>query len=264
MAFITGGARGQGGSHAVLLAKEGADIITVDICDQISTVQYSMSTPQDFEQTVEEVEAEGRRIVARHTDVRDPSALLQAFEEGTAELGPVDIVVANAGIGPMSPEPTDEDWRDVIDVNLTGAYNTVLVAIPSMIERGQGGAIVLTSSTWGLSGVATTAPGLLGYVAAKHGVIGLMRCWANYLAPHSIRVNCTASVGVRTPMIVNDTIPDLIAREPGIAAGMTPALPVDLIEPIDVSNAVLWLVSDEARYVTGIALPVDAGLLNRP
>ena len=264
VAFITGAARGQGRSHAAVLAHEGADIIAVDSCSQIPTVQYSMATPQDFEQTVKDVEAEGRRIVARHADVRDAAALRQAFEEGTAELGPVDIVVANAGIGPISPEATDKDWRDVLDVNLTGTYNTVRIAMPSMIERGEGGAIVLTSSTWGLSGVATNAPGLLGYVATKHGVIGLMRCWANYLAPYSIRVNCTASTGVRTPMIINDSIPELIAREPGIAAGMTNALPVDLVEPIDVSNAVLWLVSDDARYVTGITLPVDAGLLNRP
>jgi NAD(P)-dependent dehydrogenase (short-subunit alcohol dehydrogenase family) len=190
--------------------------------------------------------------------------LRQAFEEGTAELGPVDIVLANAGIGPLSPEPTDQDWHDVIAVNLTGVYNAVRVAIPSMIERGQGGAIVLTSSTGGLIGVASNAPGMLGYTAAKHGVIGLMRCWANYLAPYSIRVNAVAPTGVRTPMTVNDHMAKLFEMEPGIAEGMQNALPVDMVEAIDISNAILYLVSDEGRYVTGITLPVDAGMLVRP
>ena len=264
VAFITGGARGQGRSHAVRLAQEGADIITIDLCGQIPTVPYPMSTPADLEQTVKEVEAEGRRIVARQGDVRDPSAMREVFEEGTAKLGPVDIVLANAGIGPLSPEPTDDDWHDVIGVNLSGVYQTVRVAIPSMIERNQGGAIVITSSTGGLIGVASNAPGMLGYTAAKHGVIGLMRCWANYLAPYSIRVNAVAPTGVRTPMTVNDSLADLFEREPGIAAGMQNALPVDMVEALDISNAILWLVSDEARYVTGITVPVDAGMLVRP
>ncbi len=263
VAFITGVARGQGRSHAVRLAQEGADIIGVDICTQIATVPYPMSMPEDLEQTVKEVEAEGRRIFARQADVRHVPALRKALEEGTAQLGPVDIVLANAGIGPVSPEPTDQDWLDVIDVNLTGVYNTVRVAIPSMIEAGRGGAIVLTSSTGGLIGVASNAPGMLGYTAAKHGVIGLMRSWANYLAPHNIRVNSVAPTGVRTPMTVNEHLADLMEREPGIAQGMTNALPVDMVEAIDISNAIMWLVSDDARYVTGITLPVDAGMLNK-
>jgi SDR family mycofactocin-dependent oxidoreductase len=263
VAFITGAARGQGRSHAVRLAQEGADIIAVDICAQIATVPYPMATPEDLEQTVKEVEAEGQRIVARQADVRDPTSLRQAYQAGTGELGPVDIVLANAGIGPSSPEPTDDDWHDVIAVNLTGVYNTVRVAIPDMIERGKGGAIVLTSSTGGLIGVGSNASGMLGYTAAKHGVIGLMRSWANYLAPYNIRVNSVAPTGVRTPMTANDHLQKLLEREPGIAQGMTNALPVDMVESIDISNAIVYLVSDDGRFVTGITLPVDAGMLNK-
>jgi len=261
--FITGAARGQGRSHAVRLAQEGADIIAVDICGQIASVPYAMSTADDLEQTVKEVESEGRRIVARQADVRDASALCRAFDEGTAELGPVEIVLANAGIGPMSPEPTDQDWVDVIGVNLTGVYNTGRAAIPSMVARGQAGSIVLTSSTGGLMGVGTNEPGLLGYTAAKHGVVGLMRSWANYLAPHNIRVNSVAPTACRTPMVINDALAQVFATNPQLATGMSNALPVDMVEPIDVSNAIAWLVSDDARYITGTVIPVDAGSLNK-
>jgi SDR family mycofactocin-dependent oxidoreductase len=263
VAFITGAARGQGRSHAVRLAQEGADIIAVDICAQIASVPYAMSTPADLDQTVKEVEAEGRRIVAAHADVRDVSALGQALEEGVAELGPVDIVVANAGIGIGGRQTTEADWNDVLDVNLTGVWNTGRVAIPAMIERGQGGAIVLTSSTGGLMGVGTNDPALLSYTAAKHGVIGLMRSWANYLAPHNIRVNSVAPTGCRTPMAMNAALADIMDLNPGLASAMSNAMPVDMVEPTDVANAVAWLVSDDARYVTGTVVPVDAGALNK-
>ena len=263
VAFITGAARGQGRSHAVRLAQEGANIIAVDICSQIESVPYPMSTPSDLEQTVKEVEAEGSRIVARQGDVRDVADLRRVFEEGTAELGPVDIVLANAGIGPGGHEPQDQDWEDVIAVNLTGVWNTGRVAIPSMIERGEGGAIVLTSSTGGLMGVGTNDTGILGYTAAKHGVIGLMRSWANYLAPHNIRVNSVAPTGCRTPMVTNSSLSDILEANPGVASAMSNAMPVDMVEAIDVSNAIAWLVSDDARYVTGSVIPVDAGSLNK-
>ncbi len=263
VAFITGAARGQGRSHAVRLAQEGADIIAVDICAQIDSVPYPMSTPEDLAQTVKEVEAEGRNIVAMQSDVRDVSALRHAFEEGTAELGAVDIVLANAGIGPGGHEPQDQDWEDVIAVNLTGVWNTGRIAIPSMIERGQGGAIVLTSSTGGLMGVGTNDTGILGYTAAKHGVVGLMRSWANYLAPHNIRVNSVAPTGCRTPMSMNASLADILEANPGVASAMSNAMPVDMVEAIDVSNAIAWLVSDDARYVTGTVIPVDAGALNK-
>src|SRR5579863_9085223 len=169
VAFITGAARGQGRSHAVRLAQEGADIIGVDICRQMESVGYAMSTPEDLEQTVKEVEALGRRIVARQADVRDVEALQEAFDEGKAELGAVEIVLANAGIGPSSGVSPEQQWDEVVGVNLTGVWNTGRVAIPSMIDQGKGGAIVLTSSTGGLIGPGMNYPGTLGYTAAKHG-----------------------------------------------------------------------------------------------
>ena len=261
VAFITGAARGQGRSHAIRLAQEGADVIAVDICRQIDTVGYPMSTPEDLAETVKQVEALDRRIFAAQADVRDVAGLRQAFEAGTAEIGPVDIVLANAGIAPMSRNPVDQEWQDVIDVNLTGVYNTVRVAIPSMIERGMGGAIVLTSSTAGISGFGGNTAGGLGYTASKHGVVGLMRSWANVLAPYNIRVNTVHPTGVNTPMIVNEAMQEILAAAP--ATALMNALPVDLVEPVDISNAILFLVSDEGRYVTGVMLPVDAGFTNK-
>jgi SDR family mycofactocin-dependent oxidoreductase len=263
VAFITGAARGQGRSHAVRLAQEGADIIAVDICRQIDSVTYPMSTPEDLDQTVKEVEALDRRIVARQADVRDEAGLRAAFDAGVAELGPVDIVLANAGIAPMSMHEIHQAWQDVIDVNLTGPFNTVEIAIPSMIERGKGGAIVLTSSTAGINGIGGPTRGGLGYTAAKHGVVGLMRSYANNLAPHNIRVNSVHPTGVRTPMVVNDVMAEFLAADPSLSNAMANALPVDMVEPVDISNAIVWLVSDDARYVTGVTLPVDAGFTNK-
>jgi SDR family mycofactocin-dependent oxidoreductase len=263
VAFITGAARGQGRSHAIRLAQEGADIIAVDICKQIATVPYPMATPEDLEATVKAVEELDRRIFAREADVRDEAGLRAAFDEGVAELGPVDIVLANAGIAPMSMHEEHDAWQDVIDVNLTGVFNTVEIAIPSMIERGKGGAIVLTSSTAGINGIGGPTRGGLGYTAAKHGVVGLMRSYSNVLAPHNIRVNSVHPTGVNTPMIVNDVMQEFLQADPTLGQAMANALPVDMIEPVDVSNAILWLVSDEARYITGVTLPVDAGYTNK-
>jgi SDR family mycofactocin-dependent oxidoreductase len=260
--FITGAARGQGRSHAVRLAEEGADIIAVDICRQIDTVSYPMATPADLAETAKEVEALDRRIYAAEADVRDEAGLRAAFEAGVASVGPVDIVLANAGIAPMSRQEKQGAWQDVIDVNLTGVFNTVEIAIPSMIERGQGGAIVLTSSTAGINGIGGRSRGGLGYTAAKHGVVGLMRAYANALAPHSIRVNSVHPTGVRTPMVVNDVMREFIA-DGRLGNALANALPVDMVEPVDISNAILWLVSDDARYVTGVTLPVDAGFTNK-
>jgi len=262
VAFITGAARGQGRSHALRLAQEGADIIAVDICKQMEVVGYPMSSPEDLEQTVKEVEAAGRRIVARQVDVRDFEALQQAFDEGRAELGPVGIVLANAGIGPGGLASDQQQWDDVMGVNLTGVWNTGRVAIPSMIEHGQGGAIVLTSSTGGLAAPGINHAGVLGYTASKHGVIGLMRSWANYLAPHYIRVNSVAPTTVRTPMAGGGDVAAIIEHVPELAGSLTNAIPVEAVDPIDVTNAILWLVSDDARYVTGTVVPVDAGNLN--
>jgi len=263
VAFITGAARGQGRSHAVRLAQEGADIIAVDICRQIDSVAYPMSTPGDLAATAKEVEALDRRIFTAQADVRDETQLRQVFEQGIAEIGPVDIVLANAGIAPLSMNEAHSTWQDVIDVNLTGVFNTVETAIPSMIERGQGGAIVLTSSTAGINGIGGPTRGGLGYTAAKHGIVGLMRSYANTLAQYSIRVNSVHPTGVNTPMIINDAMTEFLAKDPQMSNAMGNALPVPMVEPADISNAILWLVSGDARYVTGVTLPVDAGFTNK-
>lgn len=259
VAFITGAGRGQGRGHAIRLAEEGADIIAVDLCDQIATVPYPLASAEDLAQTAKEVESRGRRVVARQADVRDEAALEAAVAAGAAELGPVDIVVANAGIAPVGINEPRTAWHDVIAVNLTGVYNTVEAVVPAMIERGQGGSIVLISSTAGLTGIGGPSPGGMGYTAAKHGVVGLMRNYATNLAPHSIRVNSVHPTGVNTMMVMNDAMQELLRLEPARANGLTNAMPVELVEPIDIANAVAWLASDEARYVTGVTLPVDAG-----
>jgi SDR family mycofactocin-dependent oxidoreductase len=263
VAFITGAARGQGRSHAVRLAEEGADIIAVDICRQLLSVGYDMSTTEDLEQTVKGVEALGRRIVAKEADVRDFEPLKAALDEGIQELGPVQIVVANAGIGPGGTASSEQQWAEVLGVNLTGVWNTGRAVIPSMIAANNGGAIVLTSSTGGLTGAPVDAAGMLAYTAAKHGVVGLTRSWANTLAPHFIRVNSVAPTTVRTPMAGGGNVAEIIEHAPQLAGSLLNALPVEAVDPIDVSNAIAWLVSDEARYVTGSVIPVDAGNINR-
>lgn len=262
--FISGAARGQGRSHAVTLAAEGADIIAVDLLGQIDTVDYPMSTQADMDETVRQVESLDRRIVARRADVRDVAALQEAYSVGTSQLGPVDIVLANAGIaqlGSAEPDP-HRSFRDVIDVNLVGVWNLVSVVVHDMIRREQGGAIVLTSSTQGLTGRgADGSAGAAGYAAAKHGVVGLMRSLANWLSPYNIRVNSVHPTGVRTPMVINDVLDRYAAENPQAAKMSENLMPVDLIDPVDVSRAVLFLVSDDGRYVTGVTLPVDAGML---
>lgn len=261
VAFITGAARGQGRSHALLLAQEGADIVAVDLCDQIASVPYPMATDADMEETVAGVENLDRRIVAVKADVRDLDALVAAAEKGVAALGPIDIILANAGIVPVGEvEDEEQAFRDVLDVNLVGVRNTVMAAVPSMIETGSGGAIVLTSSTQGLSGAGGNGSGgMTGYTAAKHGVVGLMRTFANWLAQYSIRVNTVHPTGVNTPMVVNDAMTKFLQENPHAGDALQNLLPVEMIESIDISNAIAWLVSDDARYVTGVTLPVDAG-----
>jgi SDR family mycofactocin-dependent oxidoreductase len=264
VALITGAARGQGRSHALRLAAEGADIIAVDICRQIETVGYPMSTPGDLQRTVSAVEALDRRIVAAEVDVRDGAALDAAVTEGAAVLGGIDIVLANAGIAPGggARDHPAESFRDIVEVNLFGVWNTVHAAAPLLIEQGRGGAIVLTSSTQGLTGRGGSGDaGLEGYAASKHGLVGLMRAFAHWLAPYSVRVNTVHPTGVNTPMIMNEGLERHMAENPALAAAMSNLMPVPVIEPIDVSNAIAWLVSDAARYVTGVTLPVDAGFV---
>ena len=263
VAFITGAARGQGRAHAVTLASAGADIIAVDLCEQIASVPYPLATPEDLADTVKLVEDTGARIVALNSDVRDRAALKTALAEGITELGRLDIVIANAGIAPMMG---DNAWQDVIDVNLTGVYHTVDVAMRPLIKQGDGGAIVLTSSVAGLVGIGAPIAGSLGYTASKHGIVGLMRAYANFLAQYKIRVNSVHPAGVDTPMIDNDFTRswlDGMAQQEHGGPDMGNALPVEVLQAEDIANAVLWLVSDAARYVTGVALPVDAGFVNK-
>jgi SDR family mycofactocin-dependent oxidoreductase len=268
VAFITGAARGQGRSHAVRLAEEGADIIAVDIAEDIESVRrfYPGATEGDLAETVKEVEALDRRIVATKADVRDYGALKGALDDGVAQLGHLDIVSANAGIfifGDQAHLVTEGDWQDVIDINLTGVWHTAKATIPHLIAGGRGGSIILTSSTAGLKGF----PNVVQYTAAKHGVVGLMRTLALELAQHRIRVNSVHPTSVDTIMIQNEATRELFlpdvhdpTREQAAEAFTAiNALPVPWVEPRDISNAVLFLASDEARYVTGVTLPVDAG-----
>ena len=264
VALITGAARGQGRAHAVRLASEGADIIGVDICAPIASVPYPLATADDLAATVKLVEDTGARIVAKEADVRDRASLSDAVQAGVDELGRLDIVIANAGIAPM--QSGDDGWRDVIDVNLTGVYNTIKVAIPTMVKQGTGGSIVLISSAAGLAGVGSPDAGSIGYAAAKHGVVGLMRVYANLLARQNIRVNSIHPSGVDTPMINNEFtrqwLADLVAQSDS-PPDMGNAMPVEVLQADDIANAVAWLVSDQARYITGVTLPVDAGYLNK-
>jgi SDR family mycofactocin-dependent oxidoreductase len=266
VAFITGAGRGQGRSHAEALAERGVDIIAVDLCEDIDTVSYPLSSPSDLDETAAAVKAHGRRVVTYQADVRDQKALARAVDAGLSEFDRLDIVLANAGIAPsfgLNIEPS-ESWGNIIDVNLTGVWNTVWVTKQAIIDGSRGGSIVITSSTAGLKGLADGSPGADAYVASKHGLVGLMRALALQLAPHSIRVNTVHPTGANTPMVMNDAMQQWIVENAAVAAaGMQNALPVDLIEASDVTNAILWLVSDMARYVTGIALPVDAGFTVR-
>ena len=260
-AFITGAARGQGRAHAVKLASEGADIIAVDLCDQIASVPYPLATPEDLADTVELVEQTGSRIVAVQADVRDREALKSALRLGTEQLGDrLDIVIANAGIAPMADAGA---WQDVIDVNLTGVYHTVDVAMKPMIKFGNGGAIVLTSSVMGLVGVGTPIAGSVGYAAAKHGIVGLMRTLANALAPMSIRVNTIHPTAVSTMMALNPAMTEFLKNYPQGGPHLQNPMPVEMIAPDDVSAAIAFLVSDEAKYITGVTFPVDAGFTNK-
>ena len=261
--FVTGIGRGQGRSHAIRLAEEGSDIIGVDACVDYASVAYPMSTEEDLAETVALVEKTGRRIVASVADVRDPSALRTAVADGVERFGRLDNAVANAGISPghfrlTTPEEDQEAWQDAIDVNLTGVWNTAQAAIPHIVAGERGGAIVLTGSTAGLRGM-----GGGGYGAAKHGVVGIMRGLANDLAAHRIRVNVVHPTAVNTMMATNDAMQAFLSTQVEKGIHLRNALPVDMIEPADVSAAIAFLLSDDAQYITGTNLPVDAGFVNR-
>jgi SDR family mycofactocin-dependent oxidoreductase len=267
VAFITGAARGQGRSHAVRLAEEGADIIAVDICGPVSSnTQIEPATADDLAETVDLVKRLNRRIVTAEVDVRDYDAVKAAVDSGVEQLGRLDIVCANAGIGNGGhtlDRTSEVDWTDMIDVNLSGVWKTVKAAVPHLISQGQGGSVILTSSVGGLKPYPHTGH----YIAAKHGVVGLMRTFAVELGKHSIRVNSVHPTNVNTPLFMNEGTmklfrPDLdhpSRDDLAVAAQFMHVLPVGWVEPVDISNAVLFLASDESRYVTGLTMTIDAG-----
>ncbi len=268
VAFVSGAARGQGRSHAVRLAQEGADIIAIDVCGPIDNLSYPHATPEDLDETVDLVKGLGRRIVTAHVDVRDYEALKAAVDGGVEQLGRLDIIVANAGVGTdgrILHKIRENIWQDMIDINLSGVWHTVKAGVPHVLSGGRGGSIVLTSSVGGRKAYPHTGH----YIAAKHGVIGLMRAFAVELGQHMIRVNSVLPTQVSTTMLMNEQTyhlfrPDLENPGPDDFAPisqMMHTLPVPWVDPIDISNAVLFLASDESRYITGVSLPVDAGSL---
>lgn len=268
VAFITGVARGQGRSHAVRLAEEGAAIIGVDICADIASNGYAMASRDELDETVALVEAVGGKIHASVADVRDFAALRAALDAGVEHFGRLDIVCANAGIAAMGfRELTIEEdlqmWTDVVDVNLVGSFHTAKAAIPHLIAGERGGSIVFTSSTAGLKGFGGMQGGGLGYAASKHGIVGLMRTLSNALAPQSIRVNTVHPTAVNTMMAVNPAMTAFLENYPGGGPHLQNPMPVGLLEPEDISAAILYLVSDSAKYVTGVTFPVDAGFCNK-
>jgi (+)-trans-carveol dehydrogenase len=270
VALVTGAARGQGRAISIALAQEGANVIAVDICRQVDSVPYPMARPEDLAETVRDVEAAGARVVAREVDVRNAEALKDAVEKGVSEFGRLDVVSANAGVfgGGRLEDLEEQTWRDLIDINLTGVWLTAKVAIPHLRAAG-GGSIVITSSSAGLM----ASENIGHYVSAKHGLVGLMRVLALELGKDSVRVNTVHPTSVNTEMLHNELTYSLFAPDLPQAqrtrAELIPrlraiqALPTPWVEPSDVANAVLWLASDEARFVTGAAFPVDAGRLIR-
>lgn len=261
VAFITGAARGQGRAHAVRMAKEGADIIAVDIAGPLPpSVPYDSATPEDLAETVRLVEATGRRIHAVAADTRDLDALRALVDQGVAEFGRLDIIVANAGITVPEAwnETTPESFKDVVDINLTGTWNTVMAGAQHIVDGGRGGSIILISSAAGIK----MQPFMVHYTASKHGVAGLARGFAAELGKHRIRVNSLHPGAVNTPMGTGDMLAALNrANEtnPGLMQMVTPFLPDYIAEPEDIADAALWLASDESRMVTASRVAVDLG-----
>jgi SDR family mycofactocin-dependent oxidoreductase len=266
VAFITGVARGQGRSHALRLASEGADIIGIDNCANISSVRYPGATKEQLSETIEMVKALGRDIYAVKGDVRSIDDMQGVVDKGVERFGRLDTVIANAGVVVSAPtwEMTEQQWNDVIDINLTGVFHTVKAAVPSMIKANNGGSIMFISSIAGMKGYRNLA----NYTSAKHGIVGLMRTLANEVAPYAIRVNTIHPTNIETDMILNDGAYKTFAphlehptKEDAMEGfASINLLPVPYIDPSEISNAVLWLASDESRYVTGVQLPVDAGV----
>ena len=268
VAFVTGVARGQGRAHAVKLASKGLNIIGLDICADIPSMDYPNASEEDLRDTVKLVEAAGGEIVAEQGDVRSYHDLRRVLALGLDRFGRVDVLLANAGIVRLSPDgDRDQTWTDIIDVNLTGVWRTIEVVLPAIRAGARGGSVVITSSSAALKGTGTDKAGAQAYTAAKRGLVGLMQVLANQYASELIRVNTIHPTGVATGMNQNPAMDALMAHA---AAGgqntisqMQNALPIPILQPEDIANAVAWLVSDEAAYITGVQLPLDAGFTIR-
>lgn len=265
VALITGAARGQGRSHAVRLASEGADIIAIDICADIATMDYPNANSADLQETVRLVEDLGRKIVAIEADVRDAVETTKAVDDGVATFGRLDIVLSNAGIVRLGEGPDDEAqlWEDVVTTNLTGGWNVTRAAIPHIQAGGSGGSIIFTGSTAGVRPTPTTSTGAFAYTASKWGLVGLCKQLAAGLAKDSIRVNIVHPTGVASGMTMNEAMAKMFEQaatsgSSGLAT-MQNAMPVDILQPEDISDAISFLVSDRAKWITGVSLPVDAG-----
>ncbi|UPW08586.1 mycofactocin-coupled SDR family oxidoreductase [Gordonia terrae] len=264
VAFITGAARGQGRAHAIRLAQLGVDIIGVDICADIATFDYSCATLDELEETKKLVENEGRRMYAGVADVRDFGALKAAFDAGFAEFGRVDIVIANAGmIRYADEENPQQEWKDTLDVILTGAFNAVRASIDELRAGARGGSIVLTSSSAGLKGTASPDASPQAYTAAKRGLVGYMQVLANQYAPEMIRVNTVHPTGVVSGMTMNEALAKKAAEAGSNISAMQNALPISILDAEDIANAVAFLVSDEAQFITGTEWALDAGFTVR-
>lgn len=262
VAVITGAARGQGRSHALALAADGVDIIAIDRCSDIDSIPYPLATKDDLEVTAAMVRDAGARVITAIADVRDLAAVQAAVDHGVSVLGEVNIVIANAGVVGMGlSDPLDSDvYRDIVDTNLAGVWHTIAATAPSMIRGGVGGSMVLISSMQGLVGRGGDgSAATFAYAASKHGVVGLMRSAAYAYAKHNIRVNSVHPTGVATPMIFNEHMMRMFEANPEGTGMSGNLLDVPYVEPADVTNAVLFLLSDAARYMTGATVPVDAG-----
>lgn len=264
VAFITGVARGQGRAHAVTLASKGMNIVGLDLCDDIPSMDYPNANEDDLRATVEAVERAGGEIVAEKGDVRSYDDLRRALEQGLGRFGRIDVLIANAGIVRLSPGgDRDRTWIDIIDVNLTGVWRTIEVVLPAIRAGGRGGSVVMTSSSAGIKGTRSDKAGAQAYTAAKRGLVGLMQVLANEYAADMIRVNTIHPTGVASGMSQNPAMEALMAQaargEQNTISQMQNALPIEILQPEDIANAVAWLVSDEAAYVTGVQLPLDAG-----
>jgi SDR family mycofactocin-dependent oxidoreductase len=268
VAFISGVARGQGRSHAIRLARDGADIIGIDICANIPANHYPMASRDELDETIALVEQAGGKMLGSVADVRDFHQVKSAMDAGVEHFGRLDIVLANAGIAPvafreLSVEEELEQWRAAVGVNLDGSYHVAWAAVPHLLSGDRGGSIVFTSSTAGLRGFGGAQGGGLGYAASKHGIVGLMRTLANALAPANIRVNTVHPTAVNTMMAINPAMTEFLENYPGGGPHLQNPLPVEMLQPEDISAAIAFLVSDEGKYVTGVTFPVDAGFCNK-